>query len=296
MYQPRSSVCVTRINLGFMINAGMLLASSRRLIFGGPVIALWLIGKSWSAIKWELIETYSEAKRQLVIETVMFLWTFSPLIGGGPLLSLWCSAQIHHCLARVVDWCVSRLVRLICCRVILTASSPGRLLICCSLAKCLLVLPPLPSGRERLGISCYTWTLWWHWPIGYVSFFLKRTADVMAPHLSVVFRWLVCLGSFLACWRQTNVTPNSERSPVLHCCQLPTNFHNISIVEGVWAPCVGSSWMIYGTQWCASNRPGCLLEMSGYLWCTSVCIPYTAECIGEWAGGSDHADWLQCSL
>ena len=42
---------VTRIYLGFMINAGMLLASSRRLIFGGPVIALGIIGKSLSAIK-----------------------------------------------------------------------------------------------------------------------------------------------------------------------------------------------------------------------------------------------------
>ena len=29
-----------KINLGLMINAGMLVASSRRLIFGGPVIAL----------------------------------------------------------------------------------------------------------------------------------------------------------------------------------------------------------------------------------------------------------------
>ena len=33
------------------------------------------------------------------------------------------------------------------------------------------------------------------------SFFLKRTADVMATCLSVVF----CLGSFPACWRQANV-------------------------------------------------------------------------------------------
>ena len=32
-------------------NAGMLLASSKRLIFGGPVIALGLTGKSLSAIK-----------------------------------------------------------------------------------------------------------------------------------------------------------------------------------------------------------------------------------------------------
>ena len=51
MYQPRSSACVTRINLGLMINAGMLLGSSRRLIFGGPVFALGLIGKSLAAIK-----------------------------------------------------------------------------------------------------------------------------------------------------------------------------------------------------------------------------------------------------
>ena len=37
-------VCETRIRLGLMINAGTLLASSRRLIFGGPVIALGLTG------------------------------------------------------------------------------------------------------------------------------------------------------------------------------------------------------------------------------------------------------------
>ena len=44
-------MCVTRINLGLMINAGMLLASSRRFIFGGPVITLGLTGKSFSAVK-----------------------------------------------------------------------------------------------------------------------------------------------------------------------------------------------------------------------------------------------------
>ena len=43
-------------------------------------------------------------------------------------------------------------------------------------------------------------------PLGMFPLFLKRTADVMAPRLSVVFRRLVRLGSFLACWRQANVT------------------------------------------------------------------------------------------
>ena len=40
-----------------------------------------------------------------------------------------------------------------------------------------------------------------------------RTADVMAPCLSVVFRRLVLLGSFMACWRQANVTPIPKGPP-----------------------------------------------------------------------------------
>ena len=50
--------------------------------------------------------------------------------------------------------CASRLVRLICCLIILTASSPGRLLNFSSLAMRLLGLPHLPPGRVRLGFSC----------------------------------------------------------------------------------------------------------------------------------------------
>ena len=44
-------------------------------------------------------------------------------------------------------------------------------------------------------------------PLGMFPHFLKRTADVMAPRLSLVFRRLVRLGSFPPCWRQANVTP-----------------------------------------------------------------------------------------
>ena len=36
-------------------------------------------------------------------------------------------------------------------------------------------------------------------PLGTFPLFLKRTADVLAPRLSVVFRRLVRLGSFQAC-------------------------------------------------------------------------------------------------
>ena len=50
-------------------------------------------------------------------------------------------------------------------------------------------------------------------PLGMFLLFLKRTADVMAPRLSVVFRRLVCLGRFPACWRQANVTPIPKGQP-----------------------------------------------------------------------------------
>ena len=41
----RPPACAARISIGLMTNAIMLLASSSRLVFGGPVIALRLTGK-----------------------------------------------------------------------------------------------------------------------------------------------------------------------------------------------------------------------------------------------------------
>ena len=73
MYQPRSSVYVTRIILGSMIYVDVLSTSSRRLIFGGPVIALGLIGKSLFAVKSELMKHTQRLINSLVSETSMFL-------------------------------------------------------------------------------------------------------------------------------------------------------------------------------------------------------------------------------
>ena len=50
-------------------------------------------------------------------------------------------------------------------------------------------------------------------PLGMFPLFLKRTADVMTPRLSVVSRRLVRLGSFPACWRKANVTPIPKGPP-----------------------------------------------------------------------------------
>ena len=49
--------------------------------------------------------------------------------------------------------------------------------------------------------------------LGMFPIFLKRTADVIAPRLSVVLRRLIRLDSFPACWRQANITPIPKGPP-----------------------------------------------------------------------------------
>ena len=55
-------------------------------------------------------------------------------------------------------------------------------------------------------------------PLGMFPLFLKRTADVMAPRLSVVFRRLVRLGWFPGLLETGQCHPNSEGSTDLFCC------------------------------------------------------------------------------
>ena len=66
-------------------------------------------------------------------------------------------------------------------------------------------------------------------PLGMFHIFLKRTAEVMAPRLSVVFRRLVRLGSFPACWRQANVTPFPKGPPSSYV----ANYRPISITSSL---------------------------------------------------------------
>ena len=50
-----------------------------------------------------------------------------------------------------------------------------------------------------------------HW--AFPLFFLKRTAEVLALRLAVVFRQLLRLGSVPVCWRVANVTPIRKGPP-----------------------------------------------------------------------------------
>ena len=152
-----------------------------------------------------------------MIETGMFLRTFSPLISDGPLLSLRCSARVHHCfhsLLRVVDWCVSRLVRLTCCQIILTASSTVRLLIyrfTCHPSPSLTTFPFRWSEVRRLllDLEPYGGTD----PLGIFPLFLKRTADVLTPRLSVVFPGLLETSPLFQMVHRPPLLPTTDRFP-----------------------------------------------------------------------------------
>ena len=85
-------------------------------------------------------------------------------------------------------------------------------------------------------------------PLGMFPIFLKRTADVMDPCLSVLFRRLARHGCFLACWRQTNVTPipkGPRSSPVATYRPLITSVlskmfeHLVSVHLGQFMECRG---------------------------------------------------------
>ena len=64
-------MCPTNINLGLMINTGMLFASSSRLIFGGPVITLgWVNWEEFVHCQVRVNETYLENMRQFRVRNM----------------------------------------------------------------------------------------------------------------------------------------------------------------------------------------------------------------------------------
>ena len=50
-------------------------------------------------------------------------------------------------------------------------------------------------------------------PLGMFPLFLKKTAEVLAPRLAVVFPRFLRLGSFPVCWRVANLTPIPKGPP-----------------------------------------------------------------------------------
>ena len=97
-------------------------------------------------------ETYSEAKRQFSDRNRAVLMNVqSPHKWWSTLKSaaFGTSSSLPQLVNEGGGLVCESVAMLSCCRISLTANSPRRLLICRSLAMRLLVLPPLPSGRER---------------------------------------------------------------------------------------------------------------------------------------------------
>ena len=202
MYQQSSPLCVTWISLGLMIAAGMLLDSGRRLIFSG---------RDHSRVSREEFvycqvianETYYEAKHQFsdrnrdILMNVHFphkWWsTLKSMVFGSssslPLLVSEGSERVcesvgnAHLLSDHFDSKQSR--------------EAVDLLLTCHPSPSLTKFVFRSSEVRRLLLDFYPYG--GTDPLGRFPLFHKRTIDVIAPCLSVVFRWLVRLGSFPAC-------------------------------------------------------------------------------------------------
>ena len=122
------------------------------------MISLGLTGKEFVRCQVRANETCSEGNRQfsdrnkdvlMNVKSLHKCWStlnyavFSSSSSLSPLFS-WGGGLVYE------D------IKLIWCPIILTASSPGSLLICRSLAIHLLVSSPLLSGRVRSRVSCQT--------------------------------------------------------------------------------------------------------------------------------------------
>ena len=138
-------------------------------------------------------------------EAGIFWWMPGVPKSGGLPWSRLCSAQVQIrlfllLLGQVVVWSLSWSGRQICCRPILMESSP-------------LQQPFVPQSHY---FAFRSWEVKWLLldldsyggtdPLGMFPLFW-RTAEVLAPHLTVVFWWFFRLDSFPVCWRVANVTP-----------------------------------------------------------------------------------------
>ena len=117
-------------------------------------------------------------------------------------------------------------------------------------------------------------------PLGMFPLFFRELLMLWPPRLSVVFRRLVRLGSFPACWRQANVTPIPKGPPS----SSAANYRPISI----------TSVLSKVFQRLVSVRLGRFMERSGVLPTTQfaytkglgtcdalLCVSHTLHCALE---------------
>ena len=112
--------------------------------------------------------------------------------------------------------------------------------------------------------------------------FFLRELLILCPHLSVVFRRLVHLASFPACWRQANITPIPKGPPSS---SVP-NYRPISITSVLSMVFDPRSLFVLDDLWNAlvCYQPPSLLIVKVWVPVIHFCAyPIHAECFGEWA-------------
>ena len=126
-------------------------------------------------------------------------------------------------------------------------------------------------------------------PLGIFPRVLKRTADVPAHRLAVVFRLPLRLGRFPVCHGEwLNVTRNSKGSTSLLNGQLQTNFLNTSLLSKVYERQFSVRLRLF--MECRGVLPTTQLSYRKGL-CTFdalLCVSHTlrlTECVGDRVGG-----------
>ena len=196
-----------------MMTTGVRFTSSTRLIFGRLIIALELTMMSLSTTNGLLMKFMPRLAISLVSSAGMFWWTPSVPISGGKPWSLLCLALVWICLFLLsfVGWWSGMWVGREGSNAVgqfwqKAAQGPCKSAIHLpSVSQSHYLCLQVTGGEAALVASGF---IWWHWPIGYA--FFKRTADVLAPRIAVVYRRLICLGSFPVCWRVA-MSPQFQR-------------------------------------------------------------------------------------
>ena len=207
----------------------MVLASSRRLIFGGSLIALGFNLAQFVRCQVRANETYSEVKRQFSDKNRDVLMNVQSLHKRWSTLN--CAVfRSSSSLQPIV-------------------SEDGGLMYE-SVGNADLLSDHFDSKQSReasnLPLTCYPYPGLTDFafrsrevrrllldldPYGGTDpldmFPLFRTGDVMAPHIHVASRRLIRIGSFPACWRQANVTPIPKGPPS----SFVANYRPISITS-----------------------------------------------------------------
>ena len=195
------------------MTAGKHLTSSRRLIYSGLVITLQLNGMSLSITRGQM-KSSQRLGVSLLSEAGMFRRMLSVPMSGCPPLSRLLSIRICLFPPLIGWWGGVGKVDLLSAHFDSKQSRDPVNLPCTCYYVCNLITFALWSQEE--GGSHWIWipmVALSHWVCFLSFFFLERTADVLAPCLGQIFRRLLHMGNFPACWGLADVTTIPKGQP-----------------------------------------------------------------------------------